>query len=60
MPQVFAPALAGVLLLVVRESGGSVDTQGESWSLGYGALYLVAAAASVLGSILVTRIRSVR
>ena len=60
LPQVFAPALAGVLLLVVRESGGSVDTQGESWSLGYGALYLVAAAASVLGSILVTRIRSVR
>ncbi len=60
LPQVFAPALAGVLLLVVRETGGSVATHGDSWSLGYGVLYLVAAGASVLGSVLVTRIRSVR
>jgi hypothetical protein len=35
---VLAPALAGVLLIVVGELGNSVDTRGESWSVGYGAL----------------------
>ena len=59
LPQVFAPALAGILLTVVRELGGSVATRGDSWSLGYGLLYAVSAVASVLGSVLVTRIRSV-
>ena len=59
LPQVFAPALAGILLTVVRELGGSVTTRGDSWSLGYGLLYAVSAVASVLGSVLVTRIRSV-
>ena len=36
LPQVFAPALAGILLTVVRELGGSVTTRGDGWSLGYG------------------------
>ena len=48
-----------MLLIVVRELGGGVDTRGDSWSVGYGALYVVSAVASLLGSVLVTRIRSV-
>jgi MFS family permease len=59
LPQVFAPALAGLLLTVVEALGGSVATRGDAWSLGYGLLYGVSAVASVLGSVLVTRIRSV-
>jgi MFS family permease len=59
LPQVFAPALAGLLLTLVDALGGSVATRGDSWSLGYGLLYAVSAVASVLGSVLVTRIRSV-
>jgi MFS family permease len=43
LPQVLAPAVAGVML---------------SLDLGYAALYVVAAGVSVLGSVLVTRIRS--
>jgi MFS family permease len=43
LPQVLAPAVAGVML---------------SLDLGYSSLYVVAAAVSVLGSVLVNRIRS--
>lgn len=59
LPQVLAPAIAGLLLVAVRELGGSVATQGESWSLGYGVVYVVGFAFCVLGSVFVTRIRSV-
>jgi MFS family permease len=59
LPQVLAPAVAGVILVLVRQSGGSVATHGDSWSVGYGALYFFGFAASLLGSVLVTRIRSV-
>ena len=59
LPQVLAPAIAGLILVVVRELGGSVATQGEAWSTGYGVVYLVGFALCVLGSVLVTRIRSV-
>ena len=59
LPQVIAPAVAGLILVVVRASGGSVATQGESWSLGYGVVYLVGFTLCVLGSVFVTRIRSV-
>ena len=54
------PAIAGLILVVVRELGGSVTTQGDGWSLGYGVVYLVGFALCVLGSVFVTRIRSVR
>lgn len=59
LPQVLAPAIAGLILVVVRELGGSVATQGESWSLGYGVVYVVGFVLCVLGSIFVTRIKSV-
>jgi len=59
LPQVIAPAVAGLILVVVRAAGGSVATQGESWSLGYGVVYVVGFALCVLGSVFVTRIRSV-
>ncbi|MEI2715200.1 MAG: MFS transporter [Nocardioides sp.] len=59
LPQVLAPAIAGGILEVVRRSGGSVATLGESWSLGYGIVYLTAFGVCLLGSIFVTRIRSV-
>ena len=59
LPQVLAPAIAGLILVLVRELGGSVATRGESWSLGYGVVYLVGFALCVLGSVFVTRIRSV-
>ena len=59
LPQVLAPAIAGLILVLVRELGGSVATDGESWSLGYGVVYLVGFALCVLGSVFVTRIRSV-
>ena len=60
LPQVLAPAIAGLILVVVRELGGSVATHGEGWSLGYGVVYVVGFALCVLGSVFVTRIRSVR
>ncbi|HQR28350.1 MAG TPA: MFS transporter [Nocardioides sp.] len=60
LPQVFAPILAGVILGLVRSSGGTVATQGEEWSMGYGAVYGFAFLVSILGSMFVTRIRSVR
>ena len=59
LPQVLAPAIAGIILVLVAAGGGSVATYGEGWSVGYGAVYLFSFAVSVLGSILVTRIRSV-
>lgn len=59
LPQVFAPLIAGVLLAVVESTGGAVETDGDGFSTGYFSLYLLAFAVSVLGSILVTRIRSV-
>lgn len=59
LPQVVAPAIAGLVLEVVRRSGGSVITGGESWSLGYGIVYAVGFVLCLVGSVLVTRIRSV-
>lgn len=59
LPQVLAPAIAGLVLEVVRRSGGSVITGGESWSLGYGIVYAVGFVLCLVGSVLVTRIRSV-
>ena len=59
LPQVLAPAIAGLILVAVRELGGSVATHGEGWSLGYGVVYLVGFVLCVLGSVFVTRIRSV-
>ncbi|HEX6150318.1 MFS transporter [Nocardioides sp.] len=60
LPQVLAPILAGVIVIAVRSAGGSVATYGEEWSVGYGAVYGFAFLVSLLGSVLVTRIRSVR
>jgi MFS family permease len=59
LPQVFAPAIAAFVIVVVRSAGGSVTTRGESWSLGYGLVYLTSVVACVLGALLVTRIRTV-
>jgi MFS family permease len=59
LPQVLAPAVASVILLSVEGLGGTVETHGDGFSTGYFALYLGAFAASVLGSVFVTRIRSV-
>lgn len=59
LPQVLAPAIAGLILVLVRELGGSVATQGQSWSLGYGVVYIVGFVLCVLGSVFVTRIKSV-
>ncbi len=60
LPQVFAPILAGLILGLVGGLGGTVATQGEEWSMGYGAVYGFAFLVSILGSVFVTRIRSVR
>lgn len=59
LPQVLAPVLAGVLLWLVEKAGGVVESHGHGFSAGYFALYLLAFLASVLGSVFVTRIRSV-
>ena len=59
LPQVFAPILANVILQVVERSGGAVETRGDGFSAGYFAVYAVAFGASILGSVFVTRIRSV-
>jgi MFS family permease len=59
LPQVIAPVLAGVLLAVVEATGGVVESDGSGFSMGYFAVYLLAFAASVLGSVFVTRIRGV-
>jgi MFS family permease len=60
LPQVLAPVLAGVLLYVVKASGGLVESNGSGFSIGYFAVYFLAFASSVLGSVFVTRIRGVR
>ena len=60
LPQVVAPVLAGVLLWLVESAGGVVESDGDGFSAGYLALYLLAFLASVLGSVFVTRIRGVR
>jgi MFS family permease len=59
LPQVLAPALAAVVLGVVEAAGGTVETDGSGFSPGYFALYAVAFGVSILGSVFVTRIRSV-
>lgn len=59
LPQVVAPVLAGVLLAVVEAGGGLVETDGDGFSVGYFAVYALAFGVSVLGSVLVRRIRSV-
>lgn len=59
LPQVFAPVVAGGVIIAVRAAGGSVVTHGDSWSLGYGLVYLVGFLACLLGSVFVTRIKSV-
>ena len=48
-----------MILLVVERSGGAVETGGDGFSAGYFAVYAVAFGASILGSVFVTRIRSV-
>jgi MFS family permease len=60
LPQVLAPVLAGVLLAVVEAGGGTVDTDGDGFSVGYLVLYGAAFVSSVLGSVFVTRIKGVR
>ena len=60
LPQVFAPIIAGVLLSVAERADWSVETDGSGFSTGYFALYLAAFLVSLLGSVFVTRIRSVR
>jgi MFS family permease len=59
LPQVFAPVLAAVVLGLVEVGGGLVETEGGAFSAGYFALYAVAFGVSILGSVFVTRIRSV-
>ena len=51
--------MATAVLALVSAAGGSVETNGASYSVGFGVLYVVGFAMSVLGSVLVTRIRSV-
>jgi hypothetical protein len=59
LPQVFAPVLAGVLLWLVEASGGAIETHGDGFSVGYLVVFGFAFLASVLGSVFVTRIKSV-
>ncbi len=59
LPQVLAPVVATVVLVAVRGLGGSVETRGEGFSLGYAAVYALAATCCLVGSLLVDRIRSV-
>jgi MFS family permease len=59
LPQVFAPVLATIILNIVESGGGTVETHGDGFSVGYFWLYAVAFAVSILGSVFVTRIRSV-
>lgn len=59
LPQVFAPVVAAAVIVAVRHFGGSVATHGESWSLGYALVYAAGFLACLLGSVFVTRIRSV-
>ena len=59
LPQVFAPFVAATILLLVEAAGGVTETDGERFSVGYCVLFLVAFAVGILGSVFVTRIRSV-
>ncbi|HYF73129.1 MAG TPA: MFS transporter, partial [Nocardioides sp.] len=59
LPQVFAPFIAALILLVVEAAGGVTETDGERFSVGYCVLYAVAFLVAILGSVLVNRIRSV-
>lgn len=59
LPQVFAPGIAAVILVVVEAFGGVTETNGDAFSAGYCAVYLSAFAAAILGSVFVTRIKSV-
>lgn len=59
LPQVFAPFIAAVILLVVEAAGGATETDGEGFSVGYCVLYAVAFLVAILGSVFVTKIRSV-
>ena len=59
LPQVLAPVCAGVILTIVASVGGTVTVEGGGWSAGYAAVYGFSFAVSLLGSVLVTRIRSV-
>lgn len=60
LPQVFAPFIAALVLIVVEATGGVTETNGDRFSVGYCVLYLSAFLVAVLGSVFVTRIRSVR
>jgi MFS family permease len=59
LPQVFAPFLAALILLAVESLGGVTETNGDRFSVGYCVLYLSAFSVAILGSVFVTRIRSV-
>ncbi|MDF1605313.1 MFS transporter [Nocardioides sp. YIM 152315] len=59
LPQVFAPGIAALILILVESLGGVTETDGDGFSVGYCVLYLSAFTVAVLGSIFVTRIRSV-
>ncbi len=59
LPQVVAPGIAALILIVVEALGGITETDGDRFSTGYCVLYLGATAVAVLGSVFVTRIRSV-
>jgi MFS family permease len=60
LPQVVAPAVVGVIITAAKAAGLPVVTRGDGWSVGYGLVYLVAFVVSLLGAVLVTKIRSVR
>jgi MFS family permease len=59
LPQVAAPPIAAVILLTVEALGGVTETNGDRFSVGYCAVYASAFVAAILGSVFVTRIRSV-
>ncbi|MEP9362672.1 MFS transporter [Nocardioides sp. CN2-186] len=59
LPQVFAPGIAAIILLVVEGLGGVTETNGDGFSTGYCVLYGGATLAAILGSVFVTRIKSV-
>ena len=59
LPQVVAPPVAAVILIVVEALGGVTETNGDRFSVGYCAVYASAFLAAILGSVFVTRIRSV-
>jgi MFS family permease len=59
LPQVVAPGIAGVILVVVDALGGLTETNGDAFSVGYCAVYASAFASAILGSVFVTRIKSV-